>query len=324
GATLLLAMLLLNPFTGQAQLLVDDFNRPNNATVDNGWTEWETNSPTAVRIAGSTLRMQSNVAGRDFISRITPGTYETTLENNSCVLEWSFNMHQNSLNPNGFLPLNHDVAMVLAGSNGDLMQGQGYAVVLGTPSTTNDPLRLVRYDNGLATNNSLTDLISVGDFNNQFLGIRVTYDATTGEWEMFYTFNGSSFPDATTAAASAGTAIDAVHADIALPYIGCFWNHGTVNTTFSRFDNIRVPHGCSSRVFFAEAEGTVNSNAGTVEIPLELVHPHMSNSAWAYVDLINGDGAIIDGAVNSVVTFCPGETTAMLQLDMPENGGCVG
>ncbi len=317
-------MLFLNPFTGHAQLLVDNFNRANNTTVGNGWTEWETNSPTAISIYSNSLRMKSNVAGRDYVSRVTPGTYETTLGNNSCLLEWSFNMHQNSLGPNGFLALNHGVAMVLAGSNGDLMQGQGYAVVLGTPGTAVDPLRLVRYNNGLGSNTSLTDVLSVGDFDNQFLGIRVTYDPTTGEWEMFYSASGSSFPNATLAANSAGTAIDAVHAGIDLPYIGCFWNHGTVNSTFSRFDNIRVPHNCSSRVFFASAEGSVNSNAGTVEIPLALENPHMANSAWVYVDLINGDGSIIDGAVSSVVPFGPGETSAVLQLNMPENGGCVG
>ncbi|MDQ3100666.1 MAG: hypothetical protein M3R08_04715, partial [Bacteroidota bacterium] len=326
GTALLLAV-LLNFHAVQesnAQLLVDNFNRANSNVIGNGWTESETIVPSSISIASNALLLESNVTGREFISKITPGTYETVLTNNPCKLEWSFNMRQNALNPNGLTATNHGVAMVLAGSSGDLLQGQGYAVVLGSPNTFVDPLRLVRYSNGLTNNNGLTDLVTVGSFNNQSLSIKVTYDPVTEQWEMFYATTGATFTDPQLANTSAGTATDAFYTNTALNYIGCLWNHGIVNSTRAHFDNIRVPFGCSSRVDFTTASGTVGSLDGWVIIPLTLVNPHFTNSANVTVQLTSGNAAIIDGFTSGIVTFPGGATQAQLNLAIPVNGMCSG
>ena len=307
----------------QAQLLVDDLNRPDGNTVGNGWVEYETLPPGSASISGGALQLKSNITGRDFVSRQTPGAYETTLSNNSCMLEWSFHMRQNALNPTGFGTGATGMAVVLAGSHEDLLQGQGYAVVLGTNGSSINPLRLVRYTNGLDANNNITNLISFGNFNNQALAVRVTFDPTTGTWEMFQA-SGSTWPSMESATNSAGTAVDTWYTNTPLPYIGCLWNHGTVNSTRALFDNISVPFDCSSRVDFSAASGTVNSFAGSVQIPLEMVHPHMSAPAEVSVSLIGGEPAAIGGWAAGSVIFPGGSTAAMLELSIPVDGGCPG
>lgn len=320
---MLLLMATIGTSVAQAQFLVDDFNRANNNTVGNGWTESETNPPGSVRITSNVLHMQSNIAGRDYVSMVTPSTYETTLNNNGCILEWSFNMRQNAPNPNGFFNLAHGIGFVLAGTSGDLMTGQGYAVVLGSSSNP-DSLHLVRYSNGLSSNAVLTKLITVGPFNTQFLSVRVTFDPSTGNWEMFHASHPSSFQDPQTANTSAGTVINTTYTGTPLPYIGCMWNHGTVNSTWGQFDNIRVPYGCSSRVEFVGTSGSINSSAPSVSIPLQLFSPSLVQSTTVDITITSGDPAVIGGSYNHQVVFPASTTNADLVLSIPVDGDCYG
>ena len=312
------------PQKGHAQLLVDDFDRTNSSSVGNGWTESETIVPSSISISNNMLVLESNVAGREYISRTTPGTYEAVLTNNPCLLEWSFIMRQNALNPNGMTANNHGIAMVLAGSSGDLLQGQGYAVVMGSPGSTANPLRLVRYSNGLSSETVLTNLISVGNFSTQALAVRVTYDPNSDQWQMFYGSTPVTFADPLTASINAGTVTDAFYTSTSLPYIGCLWNHGVVNTTRSWFDNIRVPFDCSSRIEFSTSSGSVSSLAGSVQLPLELVNPHFANGADVTVELIGGDPAIVGGITSTLVPMPAGATSAQVYVNIPLNGECTG
>jgi PKD repeat protein len=307
-----------------AQLLVDNFNRPNSPTVGNGWVETETQAPTSVRIESNGLMMRSNVAGRDYASRPTPGTYEPILGSNTCKLEWSFNMRQNSLNPNGLGPNAHGIAVVLAGSNANLMQGQGYAVMLGTPGSGANPIRLVRYANGLSNNNAVTDIISSGNYNNQWLGVRVTFDPATSIWEMFLGAQALGYPNAQNLSISAGSAVNTTYTNVPLSHIGCFWNHGSVNTTFGTFDNFRVPFDCLSRVQFATTTSSVNSFAGTVSIPLTVTTPSPTIPLQVNISLIAGDPAVINGFTSTTVNIPANTTMGDLVLQIPLNGGCTG
>jgi PKD repeat protein len=324
---LLLSLLMgaagaFDPVLGQ--LLVDNFNRPNDPTVGNGWVESETQAPTSVRIENNGLMMRSNVAGRDFASRPTPGTYDPILGNNTCKLEWSFNMRQTSSNPNGLAASAHGQAVVLAGSTGNLMQGQGYAVLLGSPGTSINPIRLVRYATGLSANTSVTNLISSGNYNSQWMGIRVTFDPATGTWEMFVASQSLGYPVAATVTNSVGTTVNTTYTGIALPHIGCFWNHGTVNTTFGTFDNFRVPYDCSSRVQFQSAASNVNSFSGSVSIPLDVTTPDALQPIQVSISLIAGDPDAIGGVTNSTVIIPAAQTAGQLVLQIPLNGGCTG
>lgn len=230
-----------------AQTLVDDFNRANNNTVGGGgggWTETETTAGTGCVISSNQVIMSSTTTGRDFIAQTTPGTYNTTLSSNTCVLTWAFNMRQTRGNPSGFGNNNYGIGAVLAGSNNDLSSGTGYAVVLGN-SGNSDPIRLIRYTNGL--DGTLNNIISASDFGNNYLDVRVTYDPSTDTWELFYSNQGSTGPfgDPTLAATSAGTAVDATYTGSAHGAIGCYWNHATGGTESGRFDNFYVPNDCT-------------------------------------------------------------------------------
>jgi hypothetical protein len=320
---LLLLAIAFFPFAAHAQFLVDDFNRANNNTVGNGWSETETSAPGSIRISSNMVFFDGAVAGRDQISQTTPGSYETILANNACKLEWSFNMHQNALNPNGFNSGLYGVAFVLAGTTSNLLTGQGYAVVLGNAGST-DPIRLVRYSNGLSSDAVLTNILSAGSFNYQMLALRVTYEPSTGIWEMFYASNASIFLDPLTVSTSAGTAIDNTYTGVSLPYIGCLYNHGNVYNKWARFDNIRVPLHCWSRVAFVGSSGSINSSASTVSIPLVLFNPSPVQDADITINVTAGDPAPIGGSYVHQVTFPPSVSNTDLVLNIPIDGACYG
>jgi hypothetical protein len=73
------------------------------------------------------------------------------------------------------------MAVILAGETASAGNtGAGYAVVLGQSGAT-DPLRLVRYADGIQGNASLTNIIvsntsGLADFGNEHLSVRVTYN----------------------------------------------------------------------------------------------------------------------------------------------------
>ncbi len=62
----ILFFLLIFITTIDAQtVLLDDFNRTDNNTVGNGWSETETSSPGSIAISSNRLKMGSTTTGRD-------------------------------------------------------------------------------------------------------------------------------------------------------------------------------------------------------------------------------------------------------------------
>ena len=311
----------------RAQLLVDDFNRPSSDVVGNGWTEFETAGPSSVRVQSPRLRMSSSVAGRDRISRVTPGTYKTTLDSNVFLMEWAFSMRISECCQTGFNSGGNGLAVVLAGSTPDLMSGVGYAVVLGEPGSGPQRLRLVRYTGGLSSNAALTDIISTGDFQRNYLGVRVTYRPTTGEWELFYVDNGLSgiFPHPLSASTPGGSAVDRTHTTMALPYIGMFFNHSSHATKVAIFDDFYVPEDASTSVFFTTPGANIPSDIGSHTFHVGLNNPDPHVPVHVDVVLVSGDPADIGGVVTRTVKFEPGSGDPRpVTFDIRENGGCDG
>ncbi|HRD53734.1 MAG TPA: hypothetical protein PKY96_13915 [Flavobacteriales bacterium] len=231
---------------GTAQEVVDRFNRANSNTVGGGWTETETGGGGA-SINGSRLRLQRTGMGnnRQYVAQATPGTYNTTLNQNNCTLTWAFSFRQSESEGelSGFDSGEDGMAVVLAGSNANLTLGQGYAVVLGEVGNM-DRVRLVRYNGGLDADANLATIIQAGDFANDYLDVRVTYVPSTNTWSLFYRDNGNTqFGNPLTAATSAGSAVDANYTGTSLPIIGCLWNHDGDNGESALFDNFHVPGG---------------------------------------------------------------------------------
>lgn len=310
----------------QAQLLVDDFNRSNSNTLGNDWTEFETVSPTGIRVEGNQLRMSSTTPGRDHASKVTNGAYAHELDSNRFVMEWSFNFRQSSGDPNGFGNGRVGLAMVLAGTQADLMTGSGYAVVHGGSGST-DPIRLVRYSSGISSDHVLTNLISAGDFGSGSLAVRVTYDPNSGQWAMFYTHTGSSaFADPALASTPAGTAIDRTFTGIPLPYIGCLFNHGSYSGGLATFDNLKVPEDRSTSVFFAPVtSASISSEAEHHTIMVGIKNPDPYAPVFVDVRLQSGNAATLNGWLTQTVKFEAGSSSPVaLELPIREYGGCGG
>jgi len=311
---------------GQAQLVADNFNRANNSTVGNGWTEFETVAPTSVRIESNQLRMSGAAVGRDIVSKATPGTYDTRLANNGSIMEWAFNMQVSNANPTGFSNGNVGIAVVLAGSHADLRAGQGYAVAVGTPGSSVNPLRLVRYNGGLANNANLTNLVTVGNFGAKHLDVRVTYTPATGTWALYYTDRGAGpFGDPLTASTLAGSVVNNTYTGTNLPFIGCLFNHGTSSANVGRFDNFHVPQDNSTSVSFTTASGNVAGSAGSHNLLVEVENPNPSAAMTVDMVLVSGDAARVGGFTSQTLHF-PAGTTGPLAVVVPivEDGGCNG
>ncbi|MCB2410753.1 T9SS type A sorting domain-containing protein [Hymenobacter lucidus] len=249
GLTLGALLLSTGALHAQTPTLLDDFNRTDSPAVGNGWSETETTSTTGATITAGQLRLSSGVLGKDFVSRDMSTRYNPVLSGNTGQLTWAWNMQQSRLNPSGFLNNNYGVAFVLAGSSADLLTGNGYAVVYGNTGAS-DSLRLVRYTGGLIGNTNLKSLVSVVVAPNATTGpastVRVTYSAEENTWTLEQTANTTSFDDPATAVFTrVGSRSDDTYTGVALPYLGCFWNHATTATETALFDNIYATAPCT-------------------------------------------------------------------------------
>jgi subtilisin-like proprotein convertase family protein len=259
---------LLAAAGAQAQDVVDRFNRANSNTVGGGWTQTETGAAGA-SINGSRLRLQRTGSGnnRQYVTQNTPGSYSTTLDQNNCTLTWAFSFRQSETETelSGFDPGEDGMAVVLAGSNANLTLGQGYAVVLGEGGNT-DRVRLVRYNGGLDLDNNLTTIIQAGNFDNDYLDVRVTYVPSTNTWSLFYRDNGNTqFGNPLTAATSAGSAVDATYTGTSLPVIGCLWNHDGDFAESAVFDDFHVPGGSPTVPAITPPSASI-CNGGNVDL----------------------------------------------------------
>lgn len=216
----------------------DDFNRSDSSTVGNAWIESGDNAS----IFSNLLEIGTGGAtGIDYVFQDMSGIYTTVFNNASGVLNWEFNMQQSRGNPSGFDSVNYGVAFVLGSTSNDITNGSGYAVVLGQNGTT-DPIRLAKFTNGLDLNANITNLLSYGDFGNDYLSIRVTFDPLTDIWELFVRDDGSSFSDPSTLGSgdSRGTIVDDTHINSNLRYVHALWNHASGNDESALFDNICI------------------------------------------------------------------------------------
>ena len=246
--TLLTSFATLTSYA-QGVVLLDDFNRANSATVGNGWTETETGGTGSASITGNQLKLSSATAGRDYVVRDLSSRYNPVLSGNRTQLTWAWNSRQSRTNPSGFGASNYGNAFVLAASGPNLATAgtSGYAVVVGN-SGTPDPIRLVRFSDGLTTNATLVNVFSTTtDYGTAYLTLRVSYFPDDNSWTLEASPNTAAFedPGLATTFTTLGTGVDATYTGISLPYLGCFWNHATTATENAVFDNIYISAPCA-------------------------------------------------------------------------------
>ncbi len=240
---------------GQATVFTDNFNR---ASVSPGGTPSmtytnavaagvtvSTNSSTNLRIAHTTTSGVSYVYGA---TGTFSSPYNTTLASNTGAVSWTFNFRWNRPSSNNpALPASgaYGQAIILAASGTNLSAGtSGYAIVYGNAGTP-DPIRLVRFGNGVA--GTLTDVISSGTSNltatNNYASIRVTYDPSTNSWALFIRDDGASaWSDPSTGVTSQiGTnTVNNTYTGSPLPNFGFLWSHANTAGNTGDFDNFSV------------------------------------------------------------------------------------
>jgi hypothetical protein len=234
-------------------------------------------------------------------------SWQSTLANNTEVISWTLNMRQPRNDPSGFTINNYGAAFILGCSHpAPFDSGFGYAVVIGQAGTV-DPVRLVRYNNGLS--GSITDLIisnTIGltDLGNEYLSIEVRYSPLFNKWELLLKNDGSNgFQDPASAALiSQGLTIDQTYTtSVHLKYTGAYWSGNTALLQNAMFDNIQISASCSNtQLFYRTRKSGKWHDQEIWEMSTDLngtyraacYYPTIANSKKVLIK--NGDTVIID------------------------------
>ena len=213
-------------------------------------------SSSFLRLTNDSDHAVANASGRVMVSGLTSSyaaPYNTTLGlNTGQVVEWSANMKysgpSNGTQPGAFGLGSYATAIVLASDRSDFTasDAQGYAIALGSGGTI-DPVRLIRFTNGLTGNLNITDIVTSNPSAlatvNNFASVRVRFDAITSQWSLFVRDDGASaWGDPTTVTTQIGTAtVDTTLTNISLANFGFLWSYGgTPADQTTDFDNYRV------------------------------------------------------------------------------------
>ena len=261
--TLSVLLLICTPISSQVVFSDDFSDLTNSSWTSSGNLEgsaWEVyrsgddwgarrnNSPFQLEISND-ISGANNAAGFGLVTTSTlafTSPYNDILADGG-VVTWSFNMQQIRTDPSGFNSGNYGVAFILAGEDASSNNtGVGYAVVLGQAGAT-DPIRLVRYSDGIEDNSGLTNILvsntsGLTDFGNNHLSIKVTYNPCLGGvWELFVRNDGSSFTDPLSGVlTSQGTATNNTHTGISLDMMAAYWQGSTSANQTAFFNNVTV------------------------------------------------------------------------------------
>ncbi|HMS66334.1 MAG TPA: endonuclease, partial [Ignavibacteria bacterium] len=231
--------------------VLDNFNRPNNNVLGNTiapnillWQETETAAPTSISLSSNRLKSGSTTTGRDFayVNAGSLNDYPSQYNTSASQLVWAVNMRQTRADPSGFDNSNYGIAFILGKSTTDITTGNGYAVILGQ-SGSSDGIRLAKFTGGTNTNSDFTNVISGGDYSNQYLSIKVTFNPAGNIWALYVDSSSSGFPqtDPANTATQIGTSADSSYTSSSLPYLGTLWNHATGAADSAVFDQINIP-----------------------------------------------------------------------------------
>lgn len=242
--------------TSASTLLFDDFNRPNSeivgqpsSGVSGNWIEMETIDSginTGARINDNSLRLQSNIQGREMIAFDMSDLYPVAFDASSKEMNWAFNMRADRTNPSGFNDENYGAAFVLGSNKSDYTDSgaHGYAVVIGNYATPNPkPIRLVYFENGLSENANLENVLIVHpSANKRYLSIKVSYNSCTRLWELHARDDTESFSDPSSGLFPlSASGVDTTYTSRDLPFMGSLWNHNTAGSDLMQWDNIYIP-----------------------------------------------------------------------------------
>lgn len=284
-------------------VLLDHFNRVNNTLLGTTlppeaapWMESETVSPTSILLNNNRSKMLSTTAGREFayVNLGNVNGYPSQYNLTSGQVVWAINLKQSRPDPSGFDANNYGAAFIIGKTTNDITTGNGYAVVVGQSGST-DAVRLAKFTGGVNANSKFTNIISSGDYANQYLSIKVIYESAGNNWSLFVDSSSSGFPnpDPRNTVNQVGFASDNGFTSSNLSYVGTLWNHATGANDSLIFDDIYVPSVLP--VIFnitAIAEGYYNTVSSKLNIR-DTMTAFLRNSVSPYL-IIDSARSVID------------------------------
>lgn len=284
-------------------VLLDHFNRVNNTLLGTTlppeaapWMESETVSPTSILLNNNRSKMLSTTAGREFayVNLGNVNGYPAQYNLTSGQVVWAINLKQSRPDPSGFDANNYGAAFIIGKTTNDITTGNGYAVVIGQSGST-DAVRLAKFTGGVNANSKFTNIISSGDYANQYLSIKVIYESAGDNWSLFVDSSSSGFPnpDPRNTVNQVGFASDNGFTSSNLSYVGTLWNHATSANDSLIFDDIYVPSVLP--VIFnitAIAEGYYNTVSSKLNIR-DTMTAYLRNSVSPYL-IIDSAKSVID------------------------------
>ncbi|MBS1551590.1 MAG: endonuclease [Bacteroidetes bacterium] len=278
-----------NNFTS---VLLDNFNRANSNSLGNTldpdilpWQETETVSPTSIALSSNKIKSGSTTAGREFafVNAGNLGDYPVQYRNSSSELVWAVNFKNTRLDPSGFDNSNYGIAFVIGKTTTDITTGNGYAVVLGQSGSA-DAIRLARFTGGINANTKFTNIISGGDYANQYLSIKIVYNPAGDLWSLYADSSSAGFPQTnpSNTQTQIGSASESLYTSTGLPYLGTLWNHASGASDSAVFDDIYIPGFLNTTLnLTAVIEGFYNSAAGKMNIK-DTVKVYLRNASFPF------------------------------------------
>lgn len=291
-----------NSSSSYSSNLLDNFNRPDNNVLGNTllpetvqWQETETVTPGSLSVSFGRIKAKSTTAGREFafINHEDINGYPLQLNASSSPLVWAFNIRQSRSDPSGFDGNNYGIGYVIGKSSSDFTSGSGYAFVLGQ-SGSSDPVRLTKFTGGINTNAKFANLISGGDYSNQYLSVKIVFNPSGSSWTLFVDSSSAGFPhaDPRNATTQIGSVSDNSYTSTALMYSGAYWNHATGANDSAVFDDVVIPGSSPSELNLKIIiEGIYNNSTDKLNLK-DTLTTELRNSASPY--------NIVDSAVSTI------------------------
>ncbi len=266
-------LLFVNVSWGQTTVFSETFGTTASSPYTGGTSTTPSNISYTVSTTNATISrvldgsdayvnfVSSNVSSRPYL--LAPfsslSNINTTLSSNTVPVEWTFNMKtqrgtvmsSNSSYSDG----SYYSVVILCATSSNITSTttgtNGYAVIFQrlTGSTTQNSIRLVKFNNGLISTSTYTKLIESAALVNltRSQSVKVIYTPTgssAGTWELFTREDATSTTvnPTTGTLTTAGTSTDATYTGTAMTHFGVL---ASLNTSTSvansfQFDNLRI------------------------------------------------------------------------------------
>jgi len=265
----MLAILPINSIVGQSTVFVDDFGSSHTSLTSGGIPTMtyvatntsNTGSPIIESVTATgtvpylklvTYLSSGPTAGESFITGSLStflNQFKSTLNTNTGVVTWSFNIRENQGTMSGLLATQRYIGVVLAASEANLLSPTCTGYMVSQGATTTSGLQLVKFSAGLGVAATPTTIITAPTVTSSkdWFSVKVTYDPSTNSWTLYQRTDALSAtigwvdPMTGTYSSTSSPVVDADYVGTSMSSFGFFGNHPASTTAFNcQFDNFRV------------------------------------------------------------------------------------